>query len=112
MKRPLTRQSKGAAQLSLLPEQPFCPILPNSHSVAGLALDALIAHQSITQVDWLQWRHGWRLAAAIMELNYLGWEVQSRRVNHPSRTNPIAVYSLTGKAKRAAIRLRKSGAKQ
>lgn len=110
MKRPLTLKSKGAAQLSLLPEVVFCPILPNSHSAAGLALDALIAHPSITQLDWLKWRHGWRLAAAIMELNYLGWDVQSRRVTHHSQRNPIAAYSLTGKAKRAATRLRKSRA--
>ena len=105
MKRPLTRQSKGAAQLSLLPEPPFCPRLPNSHSAAGLALDALLAHKSITQVDWLRWGHGWRLAAAIMDLNYADWDVQSYLLNQPGWPKPIAVYTLGAKARRTAKRL-------
>ena len=111
MKRPRTRQSTGAAeQLSFIPEPPFCPILPSRNSAAGLALDALVTHPSVTQIDWLNRGHGWRLAAAIMELNYAGWEVQSYLLLQPGWPKPIAVYSLTAKARRAALRMRKGGA--
>lgn len=111
MKRPRTRQSTGAAkQLSFIPEPPFCPILPNPNSAAGLALDALLEHSRITQIDWLRWNHGWRLAAAVMELNYAGWEVQSNLLHQTGWPKPIAVYSLTAKARRAALRMRKGGA--
>lgn len=111
-KAPLTRQSSGAAgkQLTLIPDAPFCPRLPNPNSAAGLALDALLAHGFITQVDWLRWGHGWRLAAAIMELNYADWEIQSDLLNRPGWPKPIAVYSLTARARRAALRMRKGGA--
>ena len=111
MKRPRTRQSTGAAeQLSFIPEPPFCPIFPSPNSAAGLALKALLEHPFITQVQWLQWGHGWRLAAAIMELNYAGWDVQSYLLTQPGWPKPIAVYSLTARARRAALRMRKGGA--
>lgn len=111
MKRPRTRQSTGAAeQLSFIPEPPFCPKFPNPNSAAGLALDALRERRFITQVQWLLLGHGWRLAAAIMELNYLGWEVQSTLLIQPGWPKPIAVYSLTTRARRAALRMRKGGA--
>ena len=113
-KAPLTRQSSGAAgkQLTLIPDAPFCPRLPNPHSGAGLALDALLVHKSITQVDWLQWGNGWRLAAAVMDLNYLDWEIQSELLQQPGWPKPIAVYSLSAKAKRAAYRLRRQGSER
>lgn len=106
MKRPHTLPRNGAAQLSFLPEPSFCPRLPTPQSPAGLALDALLAHPHITQVDWLRWGNGWRLAAAIMDLNYADWEVQSELMQQPEWPKPIAVYSLSEKAKRAARELR------
>ena len=50
MKRPLTRQSIGAAQLSLLPEPAFCPRFPLPHSAAVLALDELSTNKYKAQV--------------------------------------------------------------
>lgn len=106
MKKPRTRQSNGVTeQLSFLPTPAFSPIFPNLNSGARTALEALASAQSITQIDWLMAGHGWRLAAAIMDLNYLGWEIQSQRIHHPTRNKPIAVYSLSPKARRVAKRL-------
>jgi hypothetical protein len=109
MKRPLTRQSKGAAQLSLLPELAFCPRLPKPNSCEALALSALL-EGDLKQVDWLRRGKGWRLAAVIKELDYLGWEPESILLPRNGWPRPIAVYSLPIKAKRFVKRLIRRGA--
>ena len=109
MKRPRTRHSTGAAkQLSFLPEPPFCPKLPSRNSVAWDLLAVLLRAESLTQIDWLRLGYGWRLAAAVKELNYGGWGVQSSRIQDPQSDKAIAEYSLTARAKRAARKLFKS----
>jgi hypothetical protein len=40
---------------------------------ASIALTDLLA-RDLTQIDWLNDGKGWRLAAAVKELGYLGWE--------------------------------------
>ena len=106
MKRPRTRQSTGAAeQLSFIPEPPFCPIFPNVHSAAGQVLLALLDGPT-TQLDWLALGKGWRLAAAVKELDYLGWPVDSVLLKRQGWPRPIAVYSLPPKAKQAAVLMR------
>ena len=37
---------------------------------------------------------GWRLAAYIQDLEYLGWHIRSRMFKHPRCPNPIAKYSI------------------
>lgn len=83
----------------------FCPILPPHGSAAELALDDLLA-RDLTQLEWLQEGKGWRLAAAVKELDYLGWEPISIRVKCNGWGRPIARYSLSQKAKQAAYSMR------
>lgn len=95
-------------QLSFLPEQPFCPILPPANSAAAVALNDLFS-RDITQIDWLAEDKGWRLAAAIKVLDYLGWEPKSIMVKCNGWGKPIARYSLLEKAKQAAYTMRNQG---
>jgi hypothetical protein len=109
MMKPRTRQSNGAAQLSLLPEPPFCPKFPNPNSPEAAALLALLEGE-LTQVDWLKRGKGWRLAAQIKELDYLGWEPESILLKREGWPRPIAVYQLPVKAKRLVKKLQSRGA--
>ena len=95
-------------QLSFLPAQPFCPILPPHGSAAEQALSDLLA-RDLTQIDWLNERKGWRLSAAVKSLDYLGWEPISIMVQHTDWPNAIARYSLPEKAKQAAYTMRQQG---
>lgn len=65
---------------------------PNPDSQAGIALAQLLNGEHLRQADWLH--VGWRLAAAVKELDYLGWPVISMSVRVPSRKRPIADYSM------------------
>lgn len=109
MNKPRTRQSNGAAQLSLLPEPTFCPKPPNPNSAECAALVALLEGE-LTQVDWLRRGKGWRLAAAIKDLDYLGWEPESILLKREGWPRPIAVYQLSVKAKRLVKQLQSRGA--
>ncbi len=94
-------QNTSGEQLSFLPRQLFCPILPPRGSAAEQALVDLLA-RDLTQLEWIQDGRGWRLAAAVKELDYLGWEPCSIRVKCNGWGRPIARYSLPAKAKQAA----------
>lgn len=96
-------------QLSLLPEPPFFPLMPTAGTYADIALHDLLV-RDLTQIDWLNDGKGWRLAAAIKELDYLGWCPESIRVHTPSRRRPIARYSLPQKAKQFVAAMRQGGA--
>ena len=106
-KSPTPTKANGdyGEQLSFLPTPRFCPILPPSHSAAAQALDDLL-QRDLTQLDWLESGNGWRLAAAVKELDYLGWEPQSIRVKCQGWGRKIARYSLPQKAKQAAYTMR------
>ena len=95
-------------QLSFLPPMPFCPLPPPHGSAAEKALYDLL-ERDLTQIHWIAERKGWRLAAAVKVLGYLGWEPKSIRVKHPSCLSAIARYSLHEKAKKAAYTMRKQG---
>lgn len=107
--RPTKVQGAFQEQLSLIPKPPFCPILPPAHSAAAQALSDLL-EGSITQIDWLKRGHGWRLAAAVKELDYLGWCPDSIRVSVGEWARPIALYSLPDYAKQAAYTMRRGDA--
>lgn len=96
-------------QLSFLPAPEFCPILPPRGSAAEQALNDL-SERDLTQVDWLESGNGWRLAAAVKELDYLGWEPDSVRVKYAGCKRKIARYSLPAKAKQAIAAMRQGGA--
>ncbi len=96
-------------QFSFFPAPEFCPILPPSGSAAETALNDLLARDWTTP-EWDDAGNGWRLAAAVKELDYLGWEPISTPVQHPGRKRPIARYSLPTKAKQAAAMMRQGGA--
>jgi hypothetical protein len=96
-------------QITLIPEPPFMPLMPPHGSAAETALHDLL-ERDLTTPDWIDEGKGWRLAAAIKELDYLGWEPQSIMVRCKRWGNPIARYSLNAKAKQAAASMRQGGA--
>lgn len=96
-------------QLSFLPPEPFCPLLPPHGSAAEQALYDLM-ERDLTQLDWLREGKGWRLAAAVKELDYLGWEPKSILVICNGWGKPIARYSLSANAKRAFFAMNQKGA--
>jgi hypothetical protein len=96
-------------QTSFWPAPEFAPLLPSPGSKAEQALDDMLEHESITQIDWLKSGKGWRLSAAVKELDYLGWDVVSIRVMAMGWGVKIARYSLPLKAKQAAFKLRGGG---
>lgn len=93
-------------QTSFWPAPEFSPLLPPRGTKAEQALDDLLAHEHITQIDWLQSGKGWRLSAAVKMLDYLGWQPISIQVKVEGWPAPVALYSLSEKAKQAAIKLR------
>lgn len=82
--------------------------MPPANSAAAKALHDLCAGD-VTQLDWLKSGKGWRLSAAVKELDYLGWQPQSILLKCEGWCNPIARYSLHEKAKQAAFKLRNGG---
>ena len=97
-------------QLSFLPTPEFSPLLPPHGSAAEQCLYDLCAGD-LTQIDWLQSGNGWRLAAAVKALDYLGWEPVSILVQTAGWKRPIARYSLTQRVLQAAFTLRQKGGK-
>ncbi len=95
-------------QLSFLPDAPFCPLLPPHGSAAEQALYDLLG-RDLTTLDWINEGKGWRLAAAVKELGYLGWEPKSVMLLCKGWGNPIARYSLPAKAKQAFYAMRQGG---
>lgn len=93
-------------QLSFLEEPDFMPLLPPAGSDAELALGDL-CKGPLTQIDWLNAGKGWRLAAAIKQLDYLGWEPRSMMAKCSGWKRAIARYTLPAKALQAAYTLRK-----
>ena len=89
-------------QLSFLPDEPFFACLPPTGSQAETALFDLL-ERDLTQRDWLREVKGWRLAAAVKELDYLGWQPKSIRVGREAR------YSLPQAAKAFYFRMSKGG---
>jgi hypothetical protein len=97
-KAPKTCNAFGACgeQLSFLPSPIFSPIQPEKSTLPYLALRAMLK-DSITQIDWLELGHGWRLSATINILNEMGWCVISERCLVNGKT--IGIYSLPEKSK-------------
>lgn len=99
---PTPSKAPGVSGQNELFELPvFCPILPPVGSAAETALNDLLARDWTTP-EWYEAGNGWRLAAAIQDLKYLGWEPISTPMPWPSCKRPIARYSLSAKAKQAA----------
>ncbi len=88
-------------QIPMFEGPAFCPMMPPRGSAAEQELNDLLA-RDLTQIDWLKSGHGWRLAAAVKELGYLGWEPKSIMVLCNGWSRKIARYSLPAKAKQAA----------
>lgn len=89
-------------QLSFLPDEPFFASLPPHGSLAETALFDLL-ERDLTQRDWLREGKGWRLAAAVKELDYLGWQPKSIRFGREAR------YSFSQQAKAFHYRMRNGG---
>ena len=95
-------------QIPLFEGPAFCPLMPPRGSAAEQALNDLLA-RDLTQIDWLNEGKGWRLSAAVKDLDYLGWEPVSIRVKCNGWSRKIALYSLPTKAKQAAYTMRHGG---
>ena len=95
-------------QIPMFEGPAFCPIMPPKNSAAEQALNDLLV-RDLTQIDWLESGNGWRLAAAVKALDYLGWEPISIRVKCNGWGRKIARYSLPAKAKQAAHTMRQGG---
>lgn len=92
-------------QLELLPKQTPAPTLPRYPSNAFTLLETLIGVHSrqIDQPTWSEMGMGWRLAAAVYDLNELGWCIESTLV--PSAMpagRPIATYRLPVRLRKVA----------
>jgi hypothetical protein len=87
---------------------PFNPTLPAPGSRAETLLHTLANSKTLTQPEWLAQGNGWRLAATVKELDYLGWQVRSTRVEVSGWPKPVAQYSLSGRARRLVAALRKA----
>lgn len=107
---PTAEQANGVSreQAEMFDLPAFCPLLPPKNSATEQVLFALIKHD-LTQLEWLKAGNGWRLAAEIKELNYLGWEPISIRAKVNGWGRKIARYSLSPKAKQAACVLYQKG---
>jgi hypothetical protein len=92
-------------QLSFLPDEPFFACLPPKGSQAETTLFDLL-ERDLMQRDLLRegLAKGWRLAAAVKALDYLGWQPKSIRVGREAR------YSLSPQAKAFFHRMRNGGA--
>ena len=81
-------------QLSFLPPPPLSPLMPSLHSKAWLALYDML-HGPVNQIDWLKLQRGWRLAAAVKELRYLGWQCADEWTQPAGCAARIKQYELT-----------------
>lgn len=95
-------------QIPMFEGPAFCPLMPPKNSAAEKALFDLL-ERDWTTPEWDDAGNGWRLAAAVQSLKYLGWEPISTPVHYPGRKRPIARYSLSAKAKQAAYTMRRGG---
>lgn len=87
---------------------PFAPTPPAPGSRAETLLHTLANRKALTQLEWLALGNGWRLAATIKELDYLGWQVRRTRVEVAGWPKPVAQYSLSRRARRLVVALRKA----
>ena len=95
-------------QIPMFEGPAFCPIMPPKNSLTEQALFDLLARDWTTP-EWDKAGNGWRLAAAVKDLDYLGWDPISVRVPYAGSKRPIARYSLSAKAKQAASAMRQGG---
>ena len=103
---PTAKQASGVSreQAEIFDLPKFCSVLPPKNSAIEQVLLALL-ERDLTQIEWLKAGNGWRLAAEIKELDYLGWEPISIRVKCNDWSCKIALYSLPPKAKQVAFAL-------
>jgi len=79
-------------QLTLLPTAELCPIWPSENSRENIAL-SLLFEGPLNQLQWLKLGHGWRLAAVIKNLDYMGWRPLSKLISIGNQRK-IASYEL------------------
>ena len=105
-KAPTTFQEDGASgeQLSFLPPLELCPKWPRSGTHPYIVLSRMLTGERLTQPSY--GFHGWRLAAYIKELKYLGWLIESADIPPPPThegTRPIRQYWLNRTALAQAL---------
>lgn len=103
------KQGNDTAQMMLygIEPSPFNAQWPEPNTLPAMALDRMLKGERLTQPSF--GFHGWRLAAYIKELEYLGWSVARCDVPPPPNyegTRPIRMYWLTTETVTAAFAAR------
>jgi len=70
------------------------PQTPKRGSRPWLALLDLLSEGELTHPQWIDMRESWRLAAAIKQLRYMGWEINDWWILPEGRARRIKRYSL------------------
>ena len=107
---PRAEQASGVSreQVEMFDLPTFCPLLPPKNSATEQVLLSLL-ERDLTQLEWLKAGNGWRLAAEIKELDYLGREPISIRAKFNGWGYKIARYSLSPKGNQAAYAIYQQG---
>ena len=88
-----------------LDEIPLLAKRPNPDTLEAICLQRLGAGAELTQLEWSRWGLGWRLAAVIKSLRYMGWQIMAYRVKH--NRSKIACYRATPETLHAFYKLHK-----
>ncbi len=89
---------------------PFAPRRPEPGTLPSEVLARLLTGERLTQVSF--GFHGWRLAAYIKELDYLGWPIRRCSVPRPKSCGsgrPVKEYWLTPDTIQKARTLQQGG---
>jgi hypothetical protein len=96
-------------QLEMFGASGLKPQAPQRGSKAWLALLDMVEKGPMTQKQWLPMGRGWRLAAAIKKLGYLGWPIESWWVLPEGCAHKIKCYRLPKRMLRFAKQCTRGG---
>lgn len=88
-----------------LDEIPLLAKQPNPDTLEAVCLQRLGKGAEFSQLEWSRWGFGWRLAAVIKSLRYMGWQIESYRVKH--NRSKIARYRATPETMHAFYKIGK-----
>lgn len=96
-----TQSPANSTHTDYIPQQPALfddlplppPQMPSKYTRCYRLLSEMQKGNSLTHPQWYERGNGWRLAADIQALEYLGWEVISERIKQDGMS--IARYRLS-----------------
>ena len=90
----LPTENDDVLQLSFFGVDSFSPRMPSVGTRAWICLGILLSGKRLSQPVFLDMKQGWRLSAAIYDLNKLGWPDKRRSITHEWGRRPIREYWL------------------